>query len=404
MSGGVFSGIRIADFSWVGVGPIATKYLADQGAEVIRVESSVHPDILRVAPPFVDGVFDMDGSGYYANFNSSKLGATLNFQHPRARELALRLIEKCDVVTDSYRPGVMERWGLSYDSVCDARPDLIWIRMPMFGLSGPWADRGGYGNTLQAIAGIYHLLGEPDGDPLGSNTAFTDFFATHLAGLALVAALAHRQKTGRGQFIELSQMEAATYVLGPAPLVPQVNGAELSRDGNCHTVAAPHNAYPCLGDDRWIAIACFSDDEWRELADEMGRIDLLADARFAHSGVRKANEGELDGIVGEWTARYPAEEIMHRLQARGVPAAIASTLEDVHKDPQLAHRRHYRYLDHPKMGRRAYDAPAFRLSETPEHLSRPAPMLGQHNDYVWRELVGVPEDELARLIAEGALE
>lgn len=403
-AGGVFSGLRVADFSWVGVGPIAARYLADQGAETIRVESTHHPDILRVIPPYVDDIADLDMSGYYAGFNPSKLGASLNFKHPRARELALRLIEKSDVVTDSYRPGVMERWGLRYEEVRERRPDIIWIRMPMFGLTGPRHDRAGYGNTLQAITGIYHLLGEPDGPPLGAGTAFTDFFATHFAGLALVAALEHRRKTGEGQMIEVAQMEAAMYMILPHLLEAQVTGRDPTRQGNRHPAAAPHNTYRCLGDDRFVAITCFTDAEWRSLVEEMQAPGLLADPRFATLELRKANEPELDAAVETWTRGQIAEEVMHRLQARGVPAAVVATITDLRADPQLAHRRHFRFLDHPRMGRRAYQAPAFRLSATAERLSRPAPLLGQHNDYVWRELVGMGDDEIAALTIEGAFE
>jgi crotonobetainyl-CoA:carnitine CoA-transferase CaiB-like acyl-CoA transferase len=402
VAGQVFKGIRIAEFAWVGVGPIAGKYFADQGAEVIRIESSKHPDILRVTPPFASDEPDIDTAGYYANFNSSKLGAALNFQHPRARELALALIAKSDVVTESYRPGVMERWGLRYEDIKDARPDLIWMRMPLFGLSGPRYTGAGYGNTLQAITGIYHLLGEPGGEPLGANTAFTDFFVTHFAALALGAALEHRRKTGRGQHIEVAQIEAAMYMLVPQLLEAQVTGIDPGPNGNHHAAASPHNAYPALGAGRHVVIACFTQDQWKALVEEMGTPAWAAS--FATLAERKANEAELNRLVGEWTAGRLAEETMHRLQARGVPAAVVATIEDLHKDPQLSWRRHYRYLDHPRMGRRAYEAPGFRLSLTPEHLSRPGPLLGQHNDYVWRELVGIPEEDLAQLIVEGAFE
>jgi benzylsuccinate CoA-transferase BbsF subunit len=203
-----FAGIRVADFAWVGVGPIVSRYLADHGAEVIRVESSTYPETLRRVGPYVDDIPHVDGSGYYAGFNTSKLGMSVNLKHPRGPELAKRLIATCDVVTESYTPGTMERFGLEYEKLKEIRPDLIMISMPLYGQTGPWSSYSGYGHVLQAASGFNHLTGWEDGPPIGTGVAYTDFLVPHFAALALIAALDYRRRTGKGQYIDFSQMEA----------------------------------------------------------------------------------------------------------------------------------------------------------------------------------------------------
>ncbi|MGK2966895.1 MAG: CaiB/BaiF CoA transferase family protein, partial [Tepidiformaceae bacterium] len=250
-----FEGIRVADFSWVGAGPLTTKYLADHGAEVIRIESLMSLDTLRRSHPFVDNEPGVDRSGYYANFNSSKLGATLNLKHPRGIELAKRLVATCDAVVESFTGGTMERLGLGYDVLKDVRPDLVMLSMPLFGQTGPWAEYSGYGHGLQAAVGLNHLTGWPDGAPLGTGVAYTDFVVPHLGALALVAALDHRRRTGVGQYIDFSQYEATVHVLGTAVLDWTANGHEQTRMGNRDPEAAPHGCYRCK-DGKWIVLSC----------------------------------------------------------------------------------------------------------------------------------------------------
>ncbi len=381
VDGGIFSGLRIADFSWVGVGPLTTKYFADQGAEVIRVESALRPDVLRYAGPFPGGVAHIDASPYYANFNSSKLGCTLNLQHPQAARLAWALIERSDVVAESFRNGVMERMGLTYDEARRRNPGIIWLRMPMFGTSGPWSDRAGYGHTLQGTVGITELHGYADGEPLGSSTAFTDFFNPHLAAFALAVALEHRRQTGEGQLIEVAQIETGIYALGPAILAAQLGAGGVHRDGNRHPTAVPHNTYRCEGADRWLAIACLTDAQWTALVEAMGAPSWATVAEFATADGRRRSEAEIDARLGDWTARYPAEELMHFLQARGVPAALVATIEDLHKDAQLAHRWHFRPLGSTTPPRSAsaqhpsrFPAPRRSSASTTTTCGRPSPV------------------------------
>lgn len=403
----VFEGIRVADFAWVGVGPLVSKYLADHGAEVIRVESSVRPEPLRRAPPFVDDVPDLDNSGYYADFNSSKLCCSLNMQHPDGVAMAKRLIAECDVITESFTPKAMRAWGLTYDDLREINPGIIMISMPMYGLTGPWSMWQGYGHVLQAAAGISHLTAYEGEPPIGTGVAYTDFLVPHFAAAALIAALDHRQRTGEGQNIDFGQMEAAIHATGTATLEAQANGREQQALGARHPDYAPHNTYRCAprgeDDDRWIAIACATDEEFQALA-EAADTSWAADPRFADAASRKADEDALDELIGAWTRGQQAEELMTRLQAAGVPAGVVQTSEDLRNDPQISHRGHFHMLQHPSMGERAYDGPSFRLSETPGRLAKSAPLLGEDNEYVWKQIAGMSDEEYVEHLVSGVFE
>jgi crotonobetainyl-CoA:carnitine CoA-transferase CaiB-like acyl-CoA transferase len=421
-----FDGIRVADFAWVGVGPLVSKYLADHGAEVIRVESGTYPEALRRAGPFAGNVPGVDRSGYYANFNSSKLGMTLDLKHPRGPELAKRLVAECDVVTESYTPGTMARFGLDYESLKAVRSDIIMISMPLFGQTGPWAPWMGYGHVLQAAVGFNHLTGWPDGPPIGAGTAYTDFLVPHIAAIGLIAALDHRRRTGQGQYIDFGQYEAGIHGLWTAPLDWTANGHEQTRLGNRDIQAAPHGCYPCK-DGRWLVIACETEDHWTAFKAALGRPEWCDLDRMRRRHQRLNEQKEIDRHIQFWLddvtrrpeepaevrsenpeapvqRKYTSYELMDLMQGFGVPCGVVQSPEDLHNDPQLAHRGRYWTLEHPVMGQRRYDGPAFRLSETPAHLSRPAPCLGEHNEYVYREILGLPEEEFVELLVSGAFE
>ena len=405
----VFSELRVADFAWVGVGPLVSKYLADHGAEVIRVESSVRPEPLRRAPPFVNDEPGLDNSGYYADFNSSKRCASLNLQHPHGVELAKRLIAECDIVTESFTPKAMRAWGMTYDDLRQIREDIIMISMPMYGLTGPWSMWQGYGHVLQAAAGISHMTAYPGEEPIGTGVAYTDFLVPHFAAAALLAALDHRQRTGEGQNIDFGQMEAAIHATETMMLDYSVNGREQQALGAGHPQYAPHGTYRCAArrdgdDDRWIAIACSTDWEFAALAKAMERPEWIVDPRYTDAASRLSHQDELDAAIGEWTRGWQAEALMYLLQEAGVPAGVVQTPEDLRNDPQLAHRGHFWTLDHPTMGRRAYDGPTFRLSETPANLHKGAPLLGEDNEYVWKDIVGMGDEEYVEHLVAGALE
>lgn len=398
-----FAGIRVADFSWVGVGPTVTKYLADHGAEVIRIESATYPEALRRAGPFVDDVPGVDRSGYYANFNSSKLGVSLNLKHPKGQELARRLVAICDIVAESFTPGTMARFGLDYESLRKVRPDLIMISMPLYGSSGPWANYQGYGHVLQAAAGFNHLTGWPDGPPIGTGVAYTDFLVPHFAAIALIAALDYRRRTGEGQYIEVGQFEAGVHGLWTAILDWTVNGREQIRLGNRDVDAAPHGCYRCK-DGRYVVIACETEEHWERFRAALGRPEWCDLERMRRKHSRLQEQKEIDRHIGWWCEQYSAKYVFDLLQRFGVPCGVVKTAEEIFRDPQLRHRRHFWFLDHPVMGRRSYDGPAFRLSRTPAELTKAAPCLGEDNEPVFKGLLGLTDTEYEELLAEGVLE
>lgn len=421
-----FAGLRVADFAWVGVGPTVSKYLADNGAEVIRVESSTYPETLRRVGPFVDNKPGIDNSGYYANFNSSKKCVSVNLKHPRGRELVKRFIATCDIVTESFTPGTMDRFGLGYESLREVRPDILMISMPLYGKTGPWASYSGYGHVLQAAAGFNHLTGWEDGPPIGTGVAYTDFLVPHIAAIGLIAALDHRRRTGEGQFIDFGQMEAAVHGLGTAVLDWTANAHEQMRMGNRDPEAAPHGAYRCR-DGKYVVIACFTEQHWERLKAAMGRPEWCDLDRMRRKWQRLDEQKEIDRHLGAWIEamsrrpedprdelieesdgltmrRFTSFEMMEWMQSHGVPCGVVQSPEDMHNDPQLAHRKHYWKLEHPVMGLRTYDGPSFRLSKTPSELTKAAPLLGEDNEYVYKELVGLGDEEFIELLADGAFE
>ena len=422
-----FEGLRVADFAWVGVGPTVSKYLADHGAEVIRIESSTYPESLRRAPPFVDDKPGLDNSGYFANFNSSKLGMSVNFKHPRGPELVRKLVEQCDIVTESYTPGTMARFGFDYQTLSKGRDDLVMISMPLYGQTGPWADYMGFGHVLQAASGYNHLTGWEDGPPIGTGIAYTDFLAPHFGAIALLAALEYRRRTGKGQFIDFGQYDASVHGLGTAILDWTVNGHEQMRMGNHDFDACPHNAYRCK-DGRYVVVSCQTEQHWERLKAALGRPEWCDMDRMRRKAGRLAEEREVDRHLQFWFEDYtydprvpkppppedapegPAprlfttDEVVNLFQEFGVPCGIVQSPEEMHRDPQLAYRGHYWKLQHPVMGERTYDGPAFRLSLTPGRLSKAAPCLGEDNEYVYKTLLGLSDEEFVELLADGVME
>ncbi len=401
-TGSPFAGIRVAEFAWVIAGPLATQYLAVHGADVIHIESRARPDVLRGGQPMVGGPPGPDAAAYFANFNQGKRGITLNLRHPHAVELAKRLIATCDVVAENFTPGTMEKLGLGHEALREVRPDLIMLRMALAGQTGPERNYKGFGTVIQGAAGITELTGWPDRAPAGTGVAYTDFVASHIAAFALLSALDDRRRTGRGQYIDLSQQEASMYVLDAALLDYSVNRHNQTRQGNRHPSAAPHGVFPSLGDDAWVAIAVTSDAEWRGLCAAMGEPPWSRDERFATLLGRKEHEDDLERLVGEWTAEFTAREAADLLRAYATPASIVADAADLHADAQLIHRGHFLDLDHPVQGHFPFDALAYRLDGVTPRPPRPAPLLGQDNAAVYRELLGLGDDDYRALEAEGA--
>lgn len=384
----VFSGLKVADFTWAAAGPIMTKQLADNGAVVVKIESRRHPDSMRLGGPFTGDIPGIDRSGFFADFNSSKLSLALDMTRPEARAVALRLAEWADVVADSFRPGVLDRWGIGYDALRRVNPKLIMVSSSLYGASGPWKDHPGYGAQGAALAGIHGLTGWPDRPPAAPKGAYTDSVTPRYGLAALVAALIHRERTGEGQRIELSQVEAGVEFLAPELMRLQVTGEEVTRRGNRGEGSLLHGVYPCAGEDRWIAIEVRDRAEWDGLVGVLGE---------------PGDPGHADEQVAAATARHDPFELAAKLRAAGVPAGVVARGSDLFDDPVLAERGHFRPLPHPEMGTVGYNGPAYRFSDTPTVLTRAAPCLGQDTDDVLRGLLGYSATEIAGLRDQGIL-
>ena len=398
------AGLRVVEFGVFAAGPTVGKHLGEHGAVVVRVESRSRPDGFRVHyPPYKDNIPGLNRTGTFAIFNDSKLGVTLNLKHPQALGLAARLVAWADVLIENFVPGVMARNGLGYDAVREKNPSIVYLSSCNMGQTGPKAAQRGFGSQLTSQSGFTFLAGEADGEPMLLFGPYIDFVAVGFGLVAVLAALDHRRRTGEGQHIDLSQYESGLQFIAPALLEYELTGRLPTRAGNRSADAAPHGAYPCRGEDRWCVIAVGSEEEWRAFCGAAGRPEWAADERFASLDARKTHEDALDALVGAWTSRHGAREIMERLQAAGVRAGVVNRLADLFDDPQLHHRRAWRDLEHPELGRFSYEAPPFLLSETPAALYR-SPLLGEHNTMVYRDMLGLSEDEIARLTRDGVIE
>ena len=402
----IFEGVRIADFTWLGVGPIAMKFMADMGATVIHIESQTRPDLCRVSAPYKDWQPGINRSAFFAVYNDSKYGVSLNLKMPQAQQVARRLIyEWADVVADAHLPGVMEKWGLDYETLRKEKPDLIHIATALQGKTGPYSTMPGHGMVGVSLCGFTQITGWPDRDPTVPFGALTDFLTFPHMVTALIAALIHRRKTGKGQYIELSQLECSVQFLAPPIMDYIINGRVLARMGNRSADASPHNICRCKGEgEKWCAIAVRSDEEWHQFCGVIGDAGWTRDARFATFRGRKDNEAELDILVESWTVNYTPREVMTKMQAAGVPAGAVLSGEDLVADPQLNHRGTHVILKHPEIGPHIYHPPPYRFSKTPHELTMPAPCLGQHNEYVLKDILGMSDDEVADLLVAGALE
>jgi benzylsuccinate CoA-transferase BbsF subunit len=392
-----FEGIKVVDFAWVGVGPITGKYLADHGATVIRIESRARPDILRQAPPWTDGEPGLDRSQFFASFNTSKHGITLDLGQPKAQELAKKLIAWTDVALESFTPKAMRNWGLDYQELRKINPELIMLSTCQQGQTGPHALYPGFGNLMASLTGFYHISGWPDRDPAPPYGAYTDFIAPRFGATALMAALDYRRRTGKGQYIDMAQSEAALHFLSPALLDYQVNGRVLNREGNRSFRSAPHGVYRCQGEDRWLAISASDDAQWQGLLKTLGNPTWGSEARFATQSGRLEHPEALDELVGTWAAEQEAEAAADTLQQAGVPAGVVQNCLDLHQDPRLAAWNMFQYLDHKAMGPSPYEGHQFHLSKTPGELRWPAPIMGQHNEQVFGEILGLSPEEIAQL-------
>ncbi|MHB8464043.1 MAG: CaiB/BaiF CoA transferase family protein [Acidimicrobiales bacterium] len=407
---GLLRDVKVADFSWIGVGPLSSLWLSWHGATTIRLESTSRVDGIRFVHPFKDGIAGVNRGAYYACYNVNKLGMTCNLNTDRGREVARRLIEWSDVVVENFTPKAMRGWGLDYASIVEFKPDIIMLSASLQGQDGPEAMRPGFGNMLQGMAGFNEMIGWPDRGPSSVSTTYTDWLVPYFGATALMAALIHKQRTGEGQYIDLSQYESAMQFLGASFLDGSVNGRVEGQVGNDLTAGgvryvAPHGVYRCASTDgeTFVALAALDDDQWAGIA-ELAADPALAESRFATNAGRCEQARDLDALLESWTATQTVESLVERLWAKGVPAGVVRTPADLDADPQLAYRKHFVPVPHTEIGEVIVDMPAARLSDTPAAPASAGPCIGEHNELVYQKLLGYTEEEYYEMLALGVVE
>jgi len=398
------AGVRILDFSWAMAGPISTELLSFLGAEVIKVETGKRPDVTRFAAhPVTKRQFEFDPQPYFIGKNLNKLGTRLDLSHPKAIELIKRLVPMCDVVVESFRPGVMDRLGLGYEVIRTIRPDIIMLSTSTAGSKGPQSRYAGYAPLFNAYAGLGELTGYVDGPPTEMRVTI-DGASGLFNAYAILAALVHRQKTGEGQYIDEASEEAVACLISDSLVDYTMNGTVQSRNGNLDEIMAPHNCYPCKGTDRWISIAVATEAEWQGLCAALGNPDWSREESFADPYSRWKNQDRLDQMVADWTRNHTDYEAMEILQRAGVAAVPSFDAEELYSDPHLAEREFTNIVDHPTIGAWVAIAPPWKLSATPAKITAQAPALGEHNEYVFGKLLNVSPGEIEQLKRDGVFQ
>ena len=396
--GGPLEGVRVLELTKVWAGPYAGKLLAFLGAEVIKVESNLNLDEMRAY-----GGTDINHAPYFLSLNPEVLSVQLNMKSEKGMEYLRRMIATSDIVINNLRPGAMERMGLDYEGMRAIKSDIISVSIKMYGTDGPLGYQTGYAPCFAALGGLSYLVGYEDGSPLGMNLRYGDSTVGANAAFAAIAALMHRERTGEGQFVDVSAVEGMATMIGDSLLEYGLTGETPGPVGNRHGDMAPHGCYRCANDD-WISIAVASDEEWRALCTAMGQAGLADDPRFATGEARQKQTAQLDALLGEWVAGEDAETLAGRLRAAGVPAAKSQNSEELIGDPWLWDRGFYCFVSDHREGQRPMIGAPWRMSQTQATITRGAPDLGEHNSYVFCDLLGLSEQELQQLIDEGVVD
>ncbi len=394
-------GLKVLDLAWVVAGPALGRVLADFGATVVRVESSVRIETARLMGPFPGGQPDPQRCALYDTYNTGKLGLALDLSRPEGQAVVRDLAVWADVLVESFVPGQLARWGLSPDSLSAANPRLIGVSTSLMGQTGPASTLGGYGNVGAAMAGYQAIVGREGRTPIGPYGPYTDFIGPRFGLVALLAALDHRRVTGEGCWLDISQAEAGIQFLAPQVADTAATGRVATAVGNRDPQFAPHGVFACAGQDRWVAIAVRDDAEWSRLAGLIG--GETVDDAFSTLAGRKANEDRLEALVEAWTRTRDVAAIERHLQALAIPVHRAADSADMVADPQLIARGHFVRLSHPLGGDSVIEASRFTLSETPAQYRRAAPHFGRDAREVLNDFLGYDEAKVAALDAAGVL-
>jgi len=405
--GQAFTGLKVADFSWVGVGPISAKALADHGATVVHIESATIPDVLRMGRPAKDGILGLDRGQFFANFNTSKYGLQLNLRTNWGKEIARQLIDWADVVVDSFTTGTMKRLGFDPKEILKARPDLIWYSTTLRGQTGPHATFGGFGQQGSAIAGLHGITGWNDRAPAGTWGAYTDFITPRFGVSALASAILERRATGQGQFIDLSQIEAGMQFIGPLLLDYMSNKNLTTSNGNSSLYACPNQTYLTAdGTERYIAISCETGEQWQGLLEVVGNAELTS--RFGSDKLnslddRLIHEEEINSYLAQWCVTQDGRKLETRLVNAGIPASVVQRTSELYADDQITHRAFFETHEHALMGPTPYDGHSTIFSARQgDYLQGPGPIMGEHTFEVLADVLGMSEDDIGDAAASGA--
>lgn len=386
--------LRVLDLTRVAAGPYATRIMADFGAEVIKLQTK------KIATGA-----ESNESAYFRAWNRNKRSITLDLSYPEAKDLFLELTRISDVVVENFSPRVMQNWGLNYNNLKKIRPDLIMISMSAMGQTGPWKNFVAFGPTLQSLGGLSYLTSFSKDTPLGLGYAYADMIAGLYAVVAMLAALEYRQQTGCGQYIDLSEYEAVCTTIGPTLLDAFINPDNILPQGNSatHIPAAPYGCYKCSGDERWCALAVFSEDEWQSLCKVLGNPSRAGEERFSSLSNRKKNKVELDKWLADWMADRSVEEAVKLLQGAGIPAGIIQNAGDLAADPHLHARNFFRELKAPDGDGTQADTSPIKFAGAKNGPWKAAPSLGKDNYYVYGKLLGLTDAEIKRYIKRGII-
>lgn len=397
-------GIKVLELTRVIVGPGVARFLGTGGATVVHVESQKRLDFNRTSFPFKDNISGINRAGYFQRYNPDKLGMGLDLSKPQGLAIMKKLVAWADIFIESNVPGMLTKFNLDYDDVRKLNPGIIMLSSSQMGQQGPLARYKGFGVQTAAMAGFHQITGYGDGNPVGPYGAYTDMVSFHWLLAVSLAALDYRKRTGKGQYIDHSQLEAGIHFLTPAVLEYSANGHRTPQSGNRDVYAAPHGCFRCLGDDRWCAIAVYSDEGWRAFCEALGNPAWSKETKFATFTGRKEYESELNTLVEEWTRQHTGEEIIIILQSAGVAAGVVSTGEDLNNNPQLTARGHYKMLNHTEIGPVPFSNPPFQFSDTPVDVRTVAPCFGEHTEYICREILKLSDEEFINLLQEGVFE
>ncbi|MFT3855229.1 MAG: CoA transferase [Ilumatobacteraceae bacterium] len=395
-------GVKVADFSWIGVGPISAKALADHGATVVHVEHDRPADRLRLVGPFKDDIPGINRCQFFGSFNTSKMSLQLDLKHPEGQQIARQLLAWCDIALDSFTAGTMAELGLGYDVARELNPSIVMATTCLMGQTGPAAELAGYGYHAAAVSGFYEITGWDDRPPAGPFNAYTDTVAPRFLVTTLLAALDHRRRTGEGMFVDQAQMESSLHFLAPQLLDVQVSGRLARRNGNVDPDRCPHDAYPAAGEDEWCAIAVETDEQWVALRRVLGEPSWAMDPALDTLAGRQADVEQIDAELARFTKQHEPRELMELLQAGGVPAGMVQRSSDHQVDPQLAHRAFFRRMEHPEMGEVPYEGHQFLIAGYDNGPRSPAPCLGEHTFEVLSEVLGLDVEEVGRILTSGA--